>query len=51
MNAVAILTDVSLTLHFSGFGGEVMSLGPPGCDKVEDFGGDREPRVGALFAA
>ena len=32
MNAVAILTDVSLTLHFSGFGGEVMILGAPGCD-------------------
>ena len=46
MNAVAILTDVSLTLHFSGFGGEVMTLEPPGC-----FGGDFEPRVGALFAA
>lgn len=42
LNAVAILTDVSLTLHLSGFGGEEMTLGPPV---------DREPRVGALFAA
>ena len=30
MNAVAILTVVSFTLHFSGLGGEVMILGPPG---------------------
>lgn len=29
-NAVAMLTDVSLTLHFSGCGGEVMVFGPPG---------------------
>lgn len=33
VNAVAILTVVSLTSHFSGFGGEVMILGPPGRDK------------------
>jgi hypothetical protein len=30
VNAVAILTVVSFTLHFSGFGGEVMTFGPPG---------------------
>lgn len=30
MNAVAMFTEVSLTLHFSGLGGEVMILGPPG---------------------
>jgi hypothetical protein len=29
VNAVAILTVVSFTLHFSGLGGEVMILGPP----------------------
>jgi len=32
VNAVAMLTDVSLTLHFSGLGGEVMILGAPGYD-------------------
>lgn len=30
VNAVAILTVVSFTFHLSGFGGEVMTLGPPG---------------------
>jgi hypothetical protein len=29
-NAVAILTEVSLTLHFSGCGGEEIIFGPPG---------------------
>ena len=77
MKAVAMLTEVSLTDHFSGLGGEVMILGPPGRDatvsadsrclrrakrtragsfssssawRVGDvgFGGDREPRAGAL---
>ena len=28
--AVATLTEVSLSAHFSGFGGEVIILGPPG---------------------
>jgi hypothetical protein len=30
VNAVAMLTVVSLTLHLSGLGGDVMTLGPPG---------------------
>jgi len=30
VNAVAMLTDVSFTLHLSGLGGEVMTFGPPG---------------------
>jgi hypothetical protein len=33
VNAVAILTVVSFTLHFSGFGGEEMTLGPPGRER------------------
>lgn len=79
MNAVAILTEVSLTLHFSGLGGEVIIFEPPGrsvkslvvaaaaccfarakrdkadsfsfsscCSIAGDFGGDLEPRAGAL---
>jgi hypothetical protein len=32
VKAVAMLTEVSLTDHFSGLGGEVMVLGPPGRD-------------------
>lgn len=34
VNAVAILTVVSFTLHFSGFGGEVMTFGPPGRERT-----------------
>lgn len=30
VNAVAMLTVVSLTFHLVGLGGEVMTLGPPG---------------------
>ena len=30
MNAVAMLTEVSFTLHFSGLGGDVMTFGAPG---------------------
>ena len=30
LKAVAMFTEVSLTLHFSGLGGDVMIFGPPG---------------------